>query len=61
MKRSTSETIRNAYFNMERLSRSSRLAQRGIFRQKDIYNVRVLVTLPVKPNIIRGSVFYLQV
>ena len=32
MKSSTSESITSAYFNLERLSRSLRLAQPGIFR-----------------------------
>ena len=45
-----SSILRNAYFNMQRLSRSSRLAQPGIFQQKDIYNVRVLVTFIYRLN-----------
>ena len=45
-----SSILRNAHFNMQRLSRSSRLAQPGIFQQKDIYNVRVLVTFIYQLN-----------
>ena len=46
-----SSILRNAYLNkMQRLSRSSRLAQPGIFQQKDIYNVRVLVTFIYQLN-----------
>ena len=38
MKSSASESIRNAYFNLERLSRSSRLAGPGISTMDRLWN-----------------------
>ena len=38
MKNSVSESIRNAYFNLERLSCSSRLAWRGISPLERLWN-----------------------